>query len=254
MPLLKRLFGIKSVKKPTPPPFESVLAPEAPFFAIGDVHGCATLMDRMFDQIATKDATAPIVFVGDYVDRGEQSADVLRVLFDRREDQTLICIRGNHEEMMLEFIADPETKGERWLRNGGLQTLASFGVGGVRPNSQGPALRKAADDLTVAMGPAMVDWLHDLPAMWKTGNVAVVHAAADPHVPISLQGTQTLAWGHGDFDTTPRQDGIWVVHGHTIVDSPSAEAGRIAVDTGAYATGQLTAAYVTAGDCQFLQT
>ena len=81
-----------------------------------------------------------------------------------------------------------------------------------------------------------------------------MHASADPNTPIALQAARTLAWGHRDFETTPRQDGIWVPHGHTIVDDAYAKDGRIAVDTGAYASGRLTAAHVTAGGVQFLQT
>ena len=75
--------------------------------------------------------------VGDYVDRGEDSAGVLRTLFARRDDPKLICLTGNHEEMLLSFLDQPVEKGERWLRYGGMQTLASFGVGGVNPSSKG---------------------------------------------------------------------------------------------------------------------
>lgn len=255
MSLLKRLFGTKEKSASAPSPFDAPITPDTAFFAVGDVHGCFTLMQALLGQITAHDVNAPIVFVGDYVDRSEQSADVLRALFARRADPTLICLRGNHEEMMLDFLQDPESRGERWLSYGGLQTLASFGVGGISPNSKGAALVQACDDLRMAMGAELIDWLTDLPGMWQSGNVAVVHAAADPHLPMTLQGTETLAWGHRDFATTPRQDGVWVVHGHTIVDDAHAQAGRIAVDTGAYATGRLTAAYITAGaDPQFLQT
>jgi len=86
------------------------------------------------------DPDAPRVFVGDYVDRGENSADVLRTLFALKDDRKVVCLIGNHEDMMLGFIDDPEKKGARWLRYGGLQTLASFGIGGVTSSSEGAAL------------------------------------------------------------------------------------------------------------------
>ena len=110
------------------------------------------------------------------------------------------------------------------------------------------------DPVKLAMGADMIAWLRDLPSMWKSGNVTVVHAGADPATPIARQGVKTLVWGHKNFDTKPRQDGVWVLHGHTIVDVATAQDGRIAVDTGAYATGRLTAAYITDGDAAFLTT
>ena len=84
--------------------------------------------------------------------------------------------------------------------------------------------------------------------------MAVVHAGADPSEPMALQTDEVLKWGHRDFMDRPRTDGVWVLHGHTIVDQASATAGRIAIDTGAYATGTLTAAHVTDGDVRFLSS
>lgn len=69
---------------------------------------------------------------------------------------------------------------------------------------------------------------------------------------MSDQSPKTLRWGHPDFEDEVRQDGTWVLHGHTIVDQPHMTAGRIAIDTGAYATNRLTAAHVTAGDVTFI--
>ena len=253
MSFLKRLFG-SNPPAPQLAPFTATLAPKTPFFAVGDVHGCLMLMNGLLDQITAHDADAPVVFVGDYVDRGEDSAGVLRALLAIADDPRITCIRGNHEDMMLDFIDQPDVKGARWLRFGGMQTLASFGVMGINPSSKGDALITAAAALETAMGPQMLAWLRDLDGMWQSGNVAVVHAGADPATPIALQASKTLAWGHSDFDTVPRQDGVWVVHGHTIVEQASAQDGRIAVDTGAYATGALTAAYVTSSDVTFLHS
>ena len=253
MSLLKRLFGGSKPSATRHTVFDAPIAPDLPFFAIGDLHGCFDQMQSLLDQVKDKDNTAPVVFVGDYIDRGERSADVLRALFDLRDDPQFICLTGNHEDMMLAFLDQPQ-KGERWLRFGGMQTLASFGVGGVSMASKGEALTTAATKLAEAMGDEMIDWLRGLPTTWQSGNVTVVHAGADPHTPIMLQAAKTLAWGHPDFETIHREDGIWVVHGHTIVETAYATDGRIAVDTGAYATGQLTAAYISDTDVQFLHT
>jgi serine/threonine protein phosphatase 1 len=249
MSFLKRLFG-----GATAPRFDTPIAPDAPVFIIGDLHGCQSHLMKLLQQIEARDPDAPRVFVGDYVDRGEDSAGVLRTLFAMKDDPGVICLVGNHEDMMLGFIDHPEKKGGRWLRYGGLQTLASFGIGGVTNSSEGAALVTACDALKDAMGPDMIDWLRNLPATWATGNLTVVHAGADPVTPLTLQSDKTFKWGHKDFAMMLRTDGTWVAHGHTIVDRANTDGGKIALDTGAYATGQLTAAYVTPGDVTFVQT
>ena len=249
MPLLKSLFGSKD----PPPVFTAPLVPDAPVFVIGDIHGCIRQLTSLQAQMQAHDPDAHQVYVGDYVDRGDHSADVLRRLFEQRGDPGKTFLRGNHEDMMLSFLQDPVAKGPRFLRYGGLNTLGSFGIAGIPHKSDADTLTATADALYAALGTGLIHWLDTLPTQWQSGNLAVVHAAADPTLPMALQAGQTLKWGHPAFMTTPRQDGVWVAHGHTIVDDPSAEAGRIAVDTGAYATGRLTAAYITAQDLHFLQ-
>jgi serine/threonine protein phosphatase 1 len=249
MSFLKRLFG-----GPTAPRFDAPIAPDTPVFVIGDLHGCKPQLIKLLVQMEDRDADAPRVFVGDYVDRGEDSAGVLRTLFAMKDDPRVTCMIGNHEDMMLGFLDNPEAKGQRWLRYGGLQTLASFGIGGVTNSSEGTALVTACDALNDAMGADMITWLRALPATWSSGNLTVVHAGADPVTPLTLQSDKTFKWGHRDFANVLRTDGVWVAHGHTIVDQANSNGGKIAVDTGAYATGQLTAAYVTTGDVTFMQT
>ena len=220
------------------------ICPDEPFLAIGDIHGRFDLLQRFPENRLG----AQIVFLGDVIDRGDHSADVLKVLF---AVPGLICLMGNHEEMMLDFIAQPQAHGGRWLRYGGLQTLDSFGVSGISETSTGGELERARDALVDAMGRDLLDWVSNLPKCWTSGNVAFVHAAADPALPIDAQSNRTLLWGHKDFGTVPRKDGMWVVHGHTITDTPELKSGIVSIDTGAYATGNLTAATITSGDVSF---
>lgn len=258
MKLLRRIFGTASDTHPEP-----VLAPPAPagpFYAIGDIHGRADLLEALLHKIETEavghEASVRLVFVGDYVDRGDQSKAVLERLHQlctEMPDQ-VICLLGNHEKMLLEFLDDPQARGQRWLRNGGLQTLASFGVGRISERATGAALDEARDRFRAAIGGPLVTWLRGLPRYWQSGNVAVVHAAADPALALDAQDANTLIWGHPAFLRDRRRDGLWVVHGHTIVPEPVAADGRIAVDTGAYATGRLTAAHISADGVRFLQT
>lgn len=227
-------------KKTPMPVSDDALAPDTPFCAIGDVHGCASLLEKMLE---TTQHMSKLIFVGDYIDRGPDSAAVLRQLFalSLSEPSRVICLMGNHEDMLLRFMDNPEDEGPRWLRHGGVETLKSFGVTGTND------LRQLRNDLAAAMGNDLLLWLKGLPAMWQSGNVAVVHAGADPLRIMSEQDPQTLIWGHAAFQAQPRVDGIWVVHGHTIVPSPHVKNRQIAIDTGAYKTGILSAAEINIG-------
>ncbi len=230
------------------------LRADQPFIAIGDVHGRDDLLGKLLDRLSADHPGLPIVTVGDYVDRGDDSAKVLRRLHQRMlSGSGLTCLMGNHEEMCLRFLDDPDKNGPLWLRNGGLQTLASFGVGGIAPSSKGTDLLRARDHLARAMGDGLIDWLRGLPLCWRSGNVVVVHAGADPALPFDAQKRSSFLWGHKDFAIRSRADGLWVLHGHTIVPEPLAKAGLIAVDTGAYATGRLTAAVVIGADLRFVR-
>lgn len=224
-------------KRSAPTEAFTPVAPDRPVLVVGDLHGRADLLRRFLRRAPD----FPIVCVGDYVDRGDQSAEVLRLL-NARPDIT--CISGNHEDMMLKFIQKPEENGARWLRYGGLQTLASFGVSDLSEASRGRALTRARDSLVAAMGQDLLSWLTHLPTRWQSGNVAVVHAGADPELPLVEQSKSVLHWGHPNFEKKTRNDGVWVVHGHTIVSEGQVGPGRIAIDTGAYATGKLTVALI----------
>jgi serine/threonine protein phosphatase 1 len=237
--MFKSFFKQQRSRTQMPP-----IAPRQNLRIIGDIHGRADLMDKALNAASN----AQTILVGDYVDRGENSAAVLRHLCDRAD---LICLMGNHEDMLLRFLDDPTQHGARWLRYGGLQTLASFGVAGASETSSTKSLEIARDQLETAMGVELLQWLRSLPSVWQSGNVGVVHAGADPATALQDQDLQTLRWGHPDFATTDRIDGIWVVHGHTIVEQPLIRGGTINVDTGAYATGRLSQALITQGGVSF---
>ncbi len=198
------------------------------------------------EQIEQRAQDTDIIMVGDYIDRGDESASVLaQVMAWEQAHESLICLLGNHEQFMLSFLDNPTRKGRRWLRHGGLQTLASYGIGGFGEAASDAQLTQAAIDLRDAMPDGLTSWLRARPTHWQSGNLHVVHAAADPGRDMDEQDVNTLLWGHPDFAATPRTDGQWIAHGHTITDRPGSDGqGRIAVDTGAYATGRLTAALI----------
>jgi serine/threonine protein phosphatase 1 len=225
-------------------------------YAVGDVHGrydlLSRLLDRIFEDAKAFELTPKIVFLGDYIDRGENArdaVDLLLALADQTEVET-VFLMGNHEQMLLGFLRDPAL-GSRWLRNGGLQTLMNYAVGSsgaVRTDSELLRLQRA---LIEALGPHL-GFIEGLRLSHRDGNLFFSHAGADPALPTDEQDIATLLWGCESFRTTDRNDGVWVVHGHFVVERPVAERGRIAVDTGAYFSGRLTAARIVGGDVAFL--
>ncbi|MBY0564346.1 MAG: serine/threonine protein phosphatase [Hyphomonadaceae bacterium] len=218
-------------------------------YAIGDIHGRSDLLSDLLAKLEAgavsdqRPAGPPIaVFLGDYVDRGPDSAGVIEMLlrgrpagFERR------FLRGNHEQAMLAFLDDPVAN-KTWMRLGGAETLLSYGV-------QPPALAApveqdligAAQLLRARMSDAHHRFLLDLERYVELGDYAFVHAGVDASKPLDQQTDDTLYWTRKTFLADRRQFSHRVVHGHTPVDEPFADARRIAVDTGAYATGRLTA-------------
>lgn len=252
--VLRKLAGLlarREVEEKADTRVPGPLSCPQPIVAVGDIHGRIDLLDRMVARMRDTLPEAVPVFVGDYVDRGEHSAAVISRLM-QLTDAGAVCLMGNHEQMLLDYLDDPEGRGGLWLRNGGLQTLASFGVGGVSLSTRGLELARARDELVVRMGEAMIGWLRARPLSWTSGTVAVVHAGADPALPLDLQDPRNLLWGHKDFRRKARTDGLWIVHGHTIVPEPAVEGGRIAIDTGAYATGLLSGVMLAGSDMAFL--
>lgn len=236
------------------------LCTDWPLYVIGDIHGRHDLLMRMLDLISQDWEAHPemvdsvAVFLGDYIDRGENSAGVLAELQSMSERDDVVCLIGNHDKMLLDFLDDPVRKGPRWLKHGGLQTLASYGIGGLSERSPASDLHDGVARLRAALPNGQEDWLRTLPAQFISGNLVCVHAALDPALPIEDQTDNTRMWGHPDFLTTPRSDGNWVIHGHTIVNAPIIKDQRIAIDTGAYATGNLTAAAIGNGTVRWLST
>lgn len=251
------MFRTRKPSAPASPGFDAPIRPDIPFFAIGDVHGCDRLLENLLIRLdALRHPEAVLVMTGDYIDRGEDSARVMRRLMVLSEaaGDLMHCIMGNHEMMLLDMIDDPAKYGPRWLRHGGLQTLASYRVQPVLGERPASAWNSMRDQMVAAMGPETINWLRERPLYWQSGNVIVLHAGADPALPIAEQSSNSLLWGHPEFHRTPRQDGLWIVHGHTIVDTPHAVLGRISTDTGAYATGVLSAALVESDNVSFIQS
>jgi len=210
-------------------------------YAVGDVHGCATLYRRLERKIiedAKRLGLSPcIVLLGDVVDRGAESADMVdHLLAPPPGGVERHCLRGNHEDMMLRFLDKPGGKSS-WLDFGGYETLMSYGM--RPPGDDGFNLPERQLRLMIEtfIPLAHREFLTALPYGFVFGNFALVHAAIDPSASTEMQPKDVLLWG---TPQDPQASGLTVVHGHTIVEKVEFTSGRIAVDTGAYVTGQLT--------------
>ena len=226
-------------------------------YAIGDIHGRYDLLSPLLDAIvAEADAAAgrtKVVFLGDYVDRGPDSNKVLQRLVEMRAQREVeaIFLVGNHDEMLLKFLKDPAA-GPVWAGFGGRQTLISYGV--QPPNGRdAEAWTEASEALAAAVPEAHRLLLEDAAESVIIGDYFFAHAGARPGIPLERQVRSDLLWIREAFleDATPF-DKV-VVHGHTPAEAIHADGRRIGLDTGAYATGVLSAAKLWADQRSFLQ-
>lgn len=223
-------------------------------YAIGDVHGCFDLLQAMAARIEADLSAAPAarsveIFLGDYVDRGPQSRDVVKWLMETPPiADARICLMGNHEDMLLQALADPSEL-ELWLYNGGDATLASYGLESV------PTSPMALHATCVAAIPeSHRAFLAALPRTAELGSYLFVHAGIDPSRPLNDQDPQDLVWIREPFLHSVVDFGRIVVHGHTPVAEPEFRGNRINIDTGAVFSGQLTSLVLEGATQRLLQT
>jgi serine/threonine protein phosphatase 1 len=230
-----------------------VPTPDRPVFLVGDIHGRADLLQRLLTRIAREreqlGTPSDLVFLGDYVDRGEDSIDVLKRLhaLSSKAEERISCLLGNHEQMLLDTLdGDPETA-RLWLRYGGVQTLASLGIAAPDYGDDADGLDRLRYDALSRLTPELIEWIRQRPRLWRSGDVAAVHAALDPDTAPEAQDPDLMIWGRPDRMKQPRRDGLWVVHGHTITRPAAIDGRRIAIDTGAWFTNTLTAVLLVPG-------
>ena len=204
-------------------------------YAIGDVHGCLDLLVDLLGQIDADRAGEPcrIVCLGDYVDRGLDSAGVVGLLRARQAAVApgeMICLKGNHEDLLLQAVDGVAHAAGNWLRNGGIDTLAAFGVS--RPQ-----------DLPVDV----VSWLRRCPTVFEDMLRCFVHAGLNPAFDRNAQSDADRLWIRGPFLESNRDFGRYVVHGHTPLRGgwPDVRSTRVNLDTAAVFGGRLTAAIFT---------
>jgi len=192
------------------------------------------------------------VTVGDYLDRGPDSRGVLDRLINNPFPTDFVALKGNHEEIFMNFLDDPSV-GEQWRQFGGVETLHSYGVE-VRPLMVDRNYRKVADALALAVPRTHLDFLGSLRLSLTVGRYFLCHAGVRPGIPLEDQKAQDLLWIRQLFLESGADFGKVVVHGHTPVDQPEIRPNRINIDTGAFVTGRLTCAALDEERIRFLST
>ena len=226
-------------------------------YVIGDIHGRADLLECMIDQLHRDLEKDPIdncltVTIGDYIDRGMKSRDVLDRLAGNPFPTALIPLKGNHEHLFETFLRDPSI-GTRWRRFGGLETLHSYGVD-VGMLMKGKDYEAAAEALRVAVPEAHFDFLASLHTALSVGRYFLCHAGVCPGIPLLHQREEDLLGIRERFLNSNADFGKIVVHGHTPVGTPEIHRNRINIDTGAFITGRLTCVVLEEERVRFLTT
>ncbi len=240
MTLLQRM--LQHFSRPPPPQTAQVatLHPfNGPVYAVGDVHGCLSLYSALERAILSDskslDRPPTIILLGDMIDRGAHSAQIIdHIMTPLPVPGRRLCLLGNHEAMMLRYLANPRDHGD-WLDVGGAETLASYGLG-INVKTMG--LRKLHHALSAHLPDHHLQFLRDLPPAIRVGSYLLAHAGADGTAPLAAQPLRALVWGSAGR-APPK--GLTLVHGHFISDFVDCGPHSIGIDTGAYATGRLTA-------------
>jgi serine/threonine protein phosphatase 1 len=251
--MFAKLFGSRASKSAVVPPR---IAEGTRLYAVGDIHGRLDLLSELERRIADDAAASgaarnAIVYLGDYIDRGDQSREVV----DRLIDQPLpgferALLLGNHEDSMLQFLVDVQI-GPAWLGFGGAATLLSYGV---RPPSSDRDLVRAQEELRAKLPERHLAFLRGLQLYHVEGDYYFVHAGVRPGVKLDDQRPSDLLWIRDEFLRSRRDFGKIVVHGHTITEAPEIRRNRIGIDTGAFASGTLTSLVLQGESWSFLQT
>lgn len=252
--VFKRLFKSTQVA----PSAEPTVPAGQRIYAIGDVHGCLTLLEQLLEQIdadhlSRSPAEKHLIFLGDLMDRGPDSRGVVeRVMQLCTASPNNRCIAGNHEELFIRaFEADTKIT-PTFHRAGGRETMLSYGMGeAVYDDSDSQQL---AELVCHYVPKAHIDFLSGLADWVQAGDYLFVHAGIRPGRPLADQKQSDMRWIREEFTKSEQDHGMIVIHGHSITEFVDDQPNRIGIDTGAFATGKLTAIALEGTDRWFLDT
>lgn len=261
--MLRRLFQRRVVEPPARPQLAgrpAAVPTGTRLYAIGDVHGRLDLLGQMEELIradfaaATRPVQPFLVLLGDFVDRGFESRQVLDHLLEHPlEGFARVLLLGNHDLWLREFLAGAPV-GESWLQFGGDATLASYGVGLDRTQAEPERLAAARAALLERVPDRHRRLLDGLELAFGFGDYFFCHAGVRPGLPLEEQTEADLLWIREPFLSFPGELGKVVVHGHTVSEEPVIRRNRIGIDTGACWTGRLTCLVLEGTEQRFLAT
>ncbi len=251
--MLKKLLRSSRAAAPAASP-----APDTRIYAIGDIHGCRAELDRLLAMIDADDAargpaTTMLIFLGDLMDRGPDSIGVIERLMSLRQERPKTrFIKGNHEELFLLALAGEKDALRMFCRVGGKETVLSYGIDRAEYDSLDyPQLAARMATLVPAAHRAFLDGFED---MIVSGDYAFVHAGIRPDIPLAEQRVSDLRWIRDTFLEHRGAHPKMIVHGHTISAEVDRRPNRIGIDTGAYASGKLTALGIEGEETWILNT
>ena len=226
-------------------------------YAVGDLHGRLDLLVKLWAIIEADAAQSAVqkvvVFVGDYVDRGPDSKGVINFLLSAQlKDGVVLCLRGNHDQSVLDFLADANVY-RSWKPFGAPETLVSYGVKPPLFDDERD-FERARREFVDKCPKSHVKFLSSLPYSHSIGGYFFSHAGARPGIPLDEQDPKDLLWIRDEFLTARQPFEKVIVYGHTPIEVAARRTYRIGIDTGAYATGRLSAAVLEGTGCRFLAT
>ena len=240
-------------------PHEGIQLPENHrVYAIGDIHGRLDLLTELLeivkeDMLAHPKPLNTIVFLGDYIDRGPDSASVINFLSELSiPDVDCILLMGNHEKYMIDLLHGTVPV-ETWFRNGGLSTLQSYGIE-IQSSDDHNNIKTLQSEMKKKVPERHWDFLSNLKTYWELGSIFFAHAGINPTRPLDQQNDQDLMWIREKFLNSERDHGALIVHGHTPRSEPELLRNRINVDTLAWQSNHLTTVALENGRCRFLST
>lgn len=237
-------------------------APAAPrglrAYAIGDIHGRLDLLDELLADIERDMASRArgrtlLIFLGDLIDRGPHSREVVeRLRTYRRPRVRTVFLAGNHEEVLLRILNGEQGILDSWLSFGGAECLKSYGIDPL--SIRGMSETRGIETIRKAFPPSHLAFLSGFADTLRFGDYLFVHAGIRPGLDLSLQDQSDLRWIRSAFLEDDADHGFVVVHGHTIADEVVERPNRIGIDTGAYRSGILTALAIEGSDRWYLRT
>ncbi len=197
-------------------------------FVIGDIHGCYQTFKALLTKITPDPTEDVLVFLGDYIDRGPDSKGVITELLQLQQVFThFIALKGNHEQMLLDYLAGRDQDFYRMM--GGGQTLKSYGL-----------QQDWSPESKYSFPQDHFQFINELMSCWEDEEYIYAHAGLQPGVHISQQSHDWLLWARRRFVESAYDFGKKVIFGHTPFSSPKIDSNKIGIDTGAVYGGRLT--------------